>query len=105
MIPIIMAAFIWGRGWKGKIIKFFCDNESVVFALNKLYSPNEKLVHLIRCLVFVAAKHGFWFRASHIAGVDNTLADALSRNNMALFLAQAPKGMKLVPDPIPQEIP
>jgi len=37
-------------------------------------------MHMIRVLVFLAAHFNFWFRAEHIEGKSNTLADALSRN-------------------------
>ena len=48
------------------------------------------LMHLIRLLVFFAAYYSFWFYAEHVTGKDNNLADALSRNNISLFLSQAP---------------
>ena len=47
-------------------------------------------MHLIRQLVFYAALFDFWFRAEHIPGKSNSLADALSRDNINYFLLQAP---------------
>ena len=53
-------------------------------------------MHLIRCLAFITAKFQFLLSASHIPGVENTVADALSRNKVVVFL-QA----NSVPAPIP----
>ena len=30
LIPIVMASFIWGKGWHGKTVLFWCDNTAVV---------------------------------------------------------------------------
>ena len=49
------------------------------------------LMHLIRVLVFLASHLNFWFTASHVAGDSNILADALSRNNVDLFLSEVPQ--------------
>ena len=48
-------------------------------------------MHLIHLLLFFAARFNLWFTASHIPGKQNILADALSRNNVSLFLLQAPQ--------------
>ena len=61
------------------------------------YAQNAHLMHLLRLLVFYASFYYFWFTASHIPGIININADALSRNNMAVFFLQAPCSDK---DPI-----
>lgn len=48
-------------------------------------------MHLTRLLIFFACYHQFWFVASHIPGVENVLADAISRNNLSLFYSQVPQ--------------
>ena len=100
LIPVILAAAIWGRYWKGKIVLFRVDNMAVVEAINATFCKDQHLMHLIRLLVFFAAYHNFWFQAAHIAGKDNKLADALSRNNMSFFLSQVPQ-----PLPRPSTVP
>ena len=40
---------------------------------------------LIRCLHFITARFDLLLRATHIAGIENSLADALSRNNLPFF--------------------
>ena len=87
------------------MFQFVCDNQGVVEVLCALYSRDEKLMHLLRCLVFTAAKFNFWFTAIHIPGAENVLADALSRGDNARFHSQAPLRMNCHPDIIPEEIP
>jgi hypothetical protein len=40
----------------------------------------------MRTLLFIAASHDFNMNISHIAGVDNTCADLLSRGQVTRFL-------------------
>ena len=100
LIPIVLAAAIWGSHWSGKIVLFRVDNMAVVEAINASFCKDAHLMHLIRLLVFFASYHSFWFYAAHIAGKDNNMADALSRNNISSFLSQAPSA-----SPQPSAIP
>ena len=54
------------------------------------------MAHMLRCLFFLEAKFNFSNTSVHIAGVDNTVADFLSRNNMTLFHSLVPQA-DLVP--------
>ena len=105
LVPIVMVATIWGAEWQGKVVLFHCDNQSVVAILNNLDSREEDLMHLVRCLFFLAARHQFWFLATHVPGVTNKLADAISRNHMSQFFAQAPPGISRVPSPLQPSLP
>ena len=100
MVPVVISAAIWGHMWKGKHVLFRCDNECVVSVLKHFSAKEKHLAHLSRCLFFFAAFHKFTFSAEHIAGEDNTLADALSRNNLTLFLNLDPQAQ-----PHPSSIP
>lgn len=91
LAPIVVAAAIFGKDWPGKVVRFVVDNLAVVGIVQATYSSEAHLMHLVRLLYFFASFHGFWFSAEHIAGVDNTLADAISRNNADLFLSQVPQ--------------
>ena len=42
-------------------------------------------------------------RAEHIAGVHNTIADAISRNNLSILFAQVPQAER-VTSPVPHEL-
>ena len=100
MIPLVMAAALFGRHWGGKLVEFVVDNAAVVAILKATYSKDLHLMHLVCVLVFLASKFGFWFRASHIPGVKNVAADALSRNVLSSFFSQVPQA-----DPLPLVIP
>ena len=91
LFPVVVAAALYGPQWSGKIVQFVVDNLAVVQVLNSTYSSNNHLMHLIRLLVFLASYHNFWFSSIHIAGKNNSLADALSRNNLHFFHSQVPK--------------
>ena len=85
MVHIVIAVAIWGPQWRGKTVRAQCENAAVVTIINHGSSRDQDIMHLMRCLAFIAAKFEFHVCAQHIKGVDNTLADALSRNNLHLF--------------------
>ena len=87
MLPIILAACIWGQFWRGCLIQCNCDNEAVVTVLNSGAAKDRQLAHMLHCLFFLQAKFNFHLRACHIPGTENLVADALSRNQMALFFS------------------
>ena len=91
LFPVVIAAAIYGKYWSGQLVQFSVDNAAVVHVLQASYSRESHLMHLICVLVFLASHFNFWFTASHIAGKSNILADALSRNNVELFLSQVPQ--------------
>ena len=93
LVPIVIAASVWGRRWRGKTIKAWCDNSAVVCIVNQGSSRNQEAMHLARCLAFIKAKFDYTIVASHIQGAKNTstLADALSRDNLALFRSLHPQ--------------
>ena len=103
MIPVVIAAMVWGKTWQGLSICFHSDNTAVVALLNSGSVRDDSLMHLMRCLSFVAAKFNFIFSSTHIRGLDNVLADALSRNNASLFLSLFPQAQRR-PVPLPRAI-
>ena len=61
------------------------------------------LMHLLRYLHFFCAMYDIKLRAEHIAGVHNTIADAISRNNLSILFAQVPQAER-VASPVPHEL-
>ena len=91
LVPIVLAAAVWGREWKGKCVMSYCDNSAVVAIVNKGDSKEPEAMHLLRCLAFLKAKFQFSLYSSHVKGVNNELADTLSRDNACYFLSHYPQ--------------
>ena len=100
LVPIVVACTVWGKDWSGKVVHVHSDNEAVVAVVNSGYSKDTQLMHLTRCLFFVLAAWDIALHASHIPGVLNTAADAVSRNNLSVFFSTVQGA-----NPIPAEIP
>ena len=103
LIPIVLAAAVWGTEWTGRTIEAQCDNSAVVAMINWGSGKNPEAMHLMRCLAFFMAKFQFTLVARHIPGTSNVLADALSRGNLSLFLSLYPQADQ-VATPLPQEL-
>ncbi len=91
LLPIVIAAAVWGPNWAGKTVRAHCDNSAVVAIVNSGSSREPEAMHLLRCLAFLEAKYSFYIFTTHIKGVLNTLADALSRDNRKLFHSLYPQ--------------
>ena len=100
LLPIVMACVVWGPRWSRKGILVHCDNMAVVHIMQSKTSRDPVIMHLLRCLFFVAAHYELRVRAVHVAGVGNVAADALSRNLLQVFFRVSP-GANTVPTPIP----
>ena len=103
LVPIVLAGAIWGKNWYGQTVQARCDNAAVVAILNWGSSQDPEVMHLMRCLAFIQAKFQFYIFSSHIQGIKNDLADALSRNNADYFKYHYPQAAQH-PTPIPQEL-
>ena len=103
LIPIVLAVAVWGREWQGLTVQARCDNSAVVDILNWGNSQDPEVMHLMCCLAFIQAKFQVYLLASHIQGIKNDLADALSRTNLNYFKFHHPQAAQ-DPTPIPQEL-
>ena len=90
LLPIMVAAVVWGTRWRAQKVLCHCDNQAVVAVLNSRSSKQPQLMHMLRCLFFVEASYGFELSASYIPTKANDLADDLSRNNLSSFLSKVP---------------
>ena len=103
LIPIVIAAAVWGKHWTGHTVQCKCDNDSVVAVIASRTSKNTAVMHLLRCLFFFEASLNFCITATHLPGAQNELADDLSRDRLSDFLQKAPS-MQPGPCRIPQEL-
>lgn len=90
LFPIVLGLALWHDELANKKILFYTDNESVVQVINNQTSKDQSLLSLVRFLVLTCLKHNILFRARHIRGRDNTLADRLSRLQVDMFRELAP---------------
>ena len=69
--------------FKGKLanskVIFRCDNLAIVKIINKQSSKNPLIMKLLRPMIVIMLKSNIHFKALHINGKDNILADKLSR--------------------------
>jgi hypothetical protein len=77
---LVQAAATWGHQWSRRKVRFLTDAEVNVQAILAKDSKDPHSMHLLRQLCTIAAKHGFDFQCSHIPGLTNVAADALSRH-------------------------
>ena len=91
LTPVVMATVVWGQKWTGQSLLIRSDNMATVAIINSGTSHNSEAMHLVQCLTFIAAKFQLTISAVHIPGETNTLADALSRNNLPLFFSLFPQ--------------
>ena len=90
LIPIVVAAAVWGQWWTSSHVRVRCDNAAVVHILNRGYSRDANVMHLMRCLHFIAARFDLRLSAEHIQGSLNTAADALSCDALHIFQELVP---------------
>ena len=102
IIPIALAIFLWFDQFYKKNILFHIDNLAVVNILNKKSSKSERVMSILRLIVYCSLIGNFQFKAVHILSKDNAIADALSRANFQKFRRLAPLANDH-PHPIPVE--
>ena len=79
LYPIVLSLNLWGEKIRNRNIEFHTDNMALVSIINSTSSSKETIMILVRILVSTMLRFNFTFRAVHIPGVHNDLADALSR--------------------------
>ena len=99
--PIVLSLHLWGHEMQNRCILFFTDNEALVHVINKQSCKDKALMFFMRALVLVCLRNNILFRAKHVRGVHNTLADSLSRLQVETFQRLAPSHMEPGPTDIP----
>lgn len=101
--PILAAVHMFEDQLANKKVIFHCDNAAVVEIINCQTSKCPRVMDLVRPFVLKCLQINVLIRAQHIKGVNNTIADALSRFDMQLFRELAP-GATPQPLEIPQHL-
>ena len=82
LYPIAIAISLWSFDFKNKCVLFLCDNEAVVHIINSQTSKDPKVMSVLRFFILNSMKYNVMFKAKHVPGTENTLADALSRKQV-----------------------
>ena len=83
LVPVVAALFAWGPLWRGRRVQFFCDNMGVIGVWRRGWSHNPLLMDAIRQLLFLSAVNECVMDFEYIPSAHNSVADALSRGNIA----------------------
>lgn len=102
--PIVLSLFLWGDLMRNKCVTFFTDNLALVSVINKCSCKDKSLMKFVRKMVLVCLKYNILFKARHIPGVKNKLADALSRLQIQQFWEMAPIHLNSQPTLVPAEL-
>ena len=80
-MTVVMALERWGAQLRGRRVLVRSDNTTTVSILNKLDTGAETLEAVASALLNVCQKYDLRVSGRHIKGVENKLADALSRDD------------------------
>ena len=85
LVPIVLAAALWGGHWHSLHIHFHSDNMAVVSILQNNSASNLAAHHLLHCLCFYSVIYQFEYLIEHVARALNSAADAMSLGNLSVF--------------------
>ncbi len=80
LLAVILSVYMWREELSESALDLQCDCKSVVDAINKGYSPTPGTHQLLLSLFFISNKYKIFISCTHIQGVKNEIADALSRS-------------------------
>ena len=102
--PIVISVILWGELMRNQRIIFFTDNAALVDIINKTSSRDATIMVFVRRLVLTCLKYNILFRARHVPGIHNELADSLSRLQVSKFKQLAPVGVHSLPTLLPYHL-
>ena len=79
LAAVVMAAQAWSHVWANHHVVVFTDNRVTEAAVNNGTARNSTCLHFLKHLAALALQFNFNIRAVYIPGVDNTIADTISR--------------------------
>jgi hypothetical protein len=101
LVMVIVCCATWGHLWRGRHIMFHSDNMAVVCAIRARRVRDPHLMAWVRELHYLETSFCMEVRVVHIAGVDNTLADLISRGREGSFFTEFQKRFGHPPDLLP----
>ena len=100
LYPIVIGLVMWADRLQNQRVLFVSDNESVVHIINKQTTKDKGLLMLLRQLVLTCLRYNILFKARHIAGSKNILADSLSCLQVEKFKRVSHGRMDQSPTPV-----
>ena len=79
LLAVVVAVSTCCAKWKGGRVKVYCDNAGAVQCYYSQFSRNNAIHLLLRRLYFLRLEYDFHLDLEHVSGVNNGIADALSR--------------------------
>ena len=79
LLAVVACASTYGPLLSGQSLLFYVDNSTDVHIINRQATRSKALAGLLRQLYGIALRYNLSIRAKHRPGVDNELADFLSR--------------------------
>ena len=102
--PIVLSLYLWGYLIKDQRVLFFTDNEALVHVIKRQSCREKDLMFFARKLALVCLKYNTYLRSKHVPGLQNKLADCLSRLQLQTFRQLAPAYMHKEPTVIPPHL-
>ncbi|KAJ1152619.1 hypothetical protein NDU88_005394 [Pleurodeles waltl] len=99
----LVALSIWGSTFANRNVVFNVDNQSVVNLVNSQRARDEKVLKLLRVFLLKCLTFNVIFKAKYVPGVNNDVADALSRFQWQRFCGLAP-GADVLKTAVPGEL-
>ena len=105
LYAVTAAVLSWIDRFRNRGIILFCDNKSVVDMINNTSTSCKNCMVLIRMIVLKGLVDNVRIFARHVPGVQNGLADSLSRNKFSEFYklcAAEGRSLDSTPTKVPQ---
>ena len=81
----MVALVLWGDAFTDRKVTFRVDNMAVVDVVNRQSARDGHVLRLLRFFVHECLMRNIVFRAKHVPGLVNDIADALSRSQWKRF--------------------
>lgn len=104
LYPIWLAIQLWRKSLRDACVMIHTDNQAVIPVLLKRSSRLRPVNRMLRDISLVSMQFNILINAVHIPGVDNRLADLLSRLQVDEFLLLAGDFVDPTPTTIPQNL-
>ena len=107
LFAVTAAVLAWIDKFRNQRVILFCDNQSVVSMINLTTTSCKNYMVLIRAIVLKGLIENVRVFARHVRGVNNGLADDLSRDKLVHFYKLCEEENRKVasyPTPVPDAI-